>query len=142
MSPIPPRYLFQTSYWSRIGQSPLSDVTAVVCCEFRKPGSPPVSLRREGDHSNEKISLAWDAVTETREKQRRRNKKGDETWGQFRSLNSFRNVLDLLLLKLGRTKMEYLGGSVVMGVPPHRWFLIENPNRKWMIGRPKMMKKG
>jgi len=44
----------------------LSDVTAVVCCEFRKPGSPPVNLRREGDQSNEKISLAWDAVTETR----------------------------------------------------------------------------
>jgi hypothetical protein len=43
----------------------LSDVTAVVCCEFRKPGSPPVNLRREGDQSNEKISLAWDAVTET-----------------------------------------------------------------------------
>ncbi|CAL1153338.1 unnamed protein product [Cladocopium goreaui] len=58
------QYLFQTSYWSRIGQSPLSDVTAVVCCEFRKPGSPPVNLRREGDQSNEKISLAWDAVTD------------------------------------------------------------------------------
>ena len=58
------QYLFQTSYWSRIGQSPLSDVTAVVCCEFRKPGSPPVNLRREGDQSNEKITLAWDAVTD------------------------------------------------------------------------------
>ncbi|CAE6952852.1 Ttn [Symbiodinium sp. KB8] len=58
------QYLFQTSYWSRIGQSPLSDVTAVVCCEFRKPGSPPLNLRRSGDQSNEKISLAWDAVTD------------------------------------------------------------------------------
>ncbi|CAJ1335093.1 unnamed protein product [Effrenium voratum] len=58
------QYLFQTSYWSRIGQSPLSEVTAVVCCEFRKPGSPPINLRREGDQGNEKISLAWDAVTD------------------------------------------------------------------------------
>ena len=58
------RYLFQTSYWSRIGQSPLSDVTAVICCEFRKPGSPPMNLRRSGDQSNEKVTLAWDPVTE------------------------------------------------------------------------------
>ncbi|CAK9003288.1 Titin (Connectin), partial [Durusdinium trenchii] len=58
------QYLFQTSYWSRIGQSPLSDVTAVVCCEFRKPGSPALNLRREGDQSNEKITLAWDPVTD------------------------------------------------------------------------------
>ncbi|CAE8682347.1 unnamed protein product [Polarella glacialis] len=55
-------YLFQTSYWSRIGQSPLSNVASVLCCEFMKPGSPPANLRRDGEQSNEKITVSWDPV--------------------------------------------------------------------------------
>jgi hypothetical protein len=57
-------YLFQTSYWTRVSQSALSDTVSIPCCEFRRPGSAPVNLRREGDQSDEKITVAWDPVTD------------------------------------------------------------------------------
>jgi len=57
-------YLFQTAVWNRIGQSPLSDVVTVICCDFRSPGRAPRNLRREGDQSDEKITVAWDPVVD------------------------------------------------------------------------------
>ncbi|CAK0843459.1 unnamed protein product [Prorocentrum cordatum] len=57
-------YLFQTSYWNRVGQSELSDVVSIQCCDFSVPGSGPTNLRREGDQSDTKITVAWDSVTD------------------------------------------------------------------------------
>jgi hypothetical protein len=57
-------YVFQTTLWTRIAQSPMSNAVSILCCEFRKPGSPPLNLRREGTQSDQRIGLAWDAVTD------------------------------------------------------------------------------
>jgi hypothetical protein len=57
-------YVFQTTLWTRVAQSPMSNAVSILCCVFRPPGSAPQNLRRYGAQSDTRITIAWDAVTD------------------------------------------------------------------------------